>query len=87
MAEEQPKAVACPNCQEPAIRTGNEIACGPCDAIFVITKKQGAKVKQLGISERLDRLESEVFTEPAEPDETEPAEPAEPAEPESGGDI
>jgi len=79
----EPKATICPNCQQPAIRTGNEIACETCDATFVITKKQGAKVKQIGISERIDLLEKEVFAEksPAEP-ESEPIEP-EPTEPDN----
>lgn len=80
MAEPEQKAITCPNCQGPAIKTGNEIACETCDATFVITKKQGAKVKQLGIAERLDRLEDEVFAEPAEPEQAEP-------EPESDGVI
>ena len=50
MTEEQPKATAtsCPNCQGPAIRTGNEIHCEKCDATFVITKKQEAIVKEFG---------------------------------------
>ena len=73
MEESESKATICPNCQKPAIRTGNEIACENCDAIFVITKKQGAKVKQIGIAERLDLLEEEVFKEKPEPEpETEP---------------
>lgn len=68
MAESEPKAQNCPNCQQPAIRIGDEITCEPCDAIFVITKKQGARVKQIGIDERIGRLEDEVFKEKPEPE-------------------
>lgn len=42
------KAAFCPNCQKPALQTGNEITCEGCDAVFVVTQKQGAKVKELG---------------------------------------
>ncbi len=66
MNEENAKAVTCPNCQGPAIRTGSEIACEACDAIFVITRKQGAQVKQIGIAGRLDKLEKAVFVEKPE---------------------
>jgi uncharacterized Zn finger protein (UPF0148 family) len=84
MSEESSKAVNCPNCQGPAIRTGNEITCETCDATFVITKKQGAKVKTLGIDQRLKNLEDAVFVE----ETPEPVEPVEPVEPESeGGEI
>jgi len=71
MAEEKPKAVHCPNCQGPATRTGNEITCDACDAIFAITKKNGAKVKKLGPfqdhEERLKKIESRIFPEEPEP--------------------
>lgn len=52
---EQPKATSCPNCQQPAIRSGNEITCEACDAVFMVTKKQGAKVKELGPIEDHER--------------------------------
>lgn len=59
---EQKEAVVCPNCQQPATRIGNEITCEHCDAIFVVTQKNGAKVKTLGpiaaLAERVDKLES-----------------------------
>ena len=62
MTEEQPKATICPNCQKPAMRSGNEITCENCDAIFTITKKQEAKLKQVGAIEdlqgRVEKLES-----------------------------
>lgn len=62
MTDEKPTATKCPNCQQPAIRTGNEIACENCDATFIVTKKQGAKLKQIGPIEdheqRIKRLES-----------------------------
>ena len=71
MTEEKPKATKCPNCQQPAIRSGNEITCENCDATFVIRKKQGAKVKQIGTIEdhekRIEILESLIpDNEPAE---------------------
>lgn len=73
MPEEKPKAVQCPNCQGPAIRTGNEITCETCDATFMITKKDGAKVKKLGPiqdhEERLKKIEATIFTEEPEPQE------------------
>lgn len=77
MAEKQPKAIYCPNCQQLANMTGNEITCENCDAVFVITKKQGAKVKQIGQIEdheqRIARLEAS--DQPVEP--TKPTEPVE----------
>jgi len=78
MSEEKPKACVCPSCQQPALQTGNEIACEHCDAVFVVTKKQGAKLKQLGpiddLRQRVERLESlaqEVPEEKPEEDESE----------------
>lgn len=63
------KAISCPNCGKPAIRTGNEIACEHCDAEFVITKKQETQVKQFGKIEdhenRIAKLEAAASsTEP-----------------------
>lgn len=73
MPDEKSKAAFCPNCQQPAIRIGNEVTCGICDAIFVITKKNGAKVKKLGPIEdheqRLKTLESKILPEEPEPAE------------------
>jgi uncharacterized Zn finger protein (UPF0148 family) len=61
MSEQKPTVSFCPNCQQPAIRTGNEIYCEKCDTTFVFTEKKGAVVKQLGplerVNERLDRIE------------------------------
>lgn len=72
MAEEKPKGVSCPNCQGPAIRTGNEIACEACDAIFVITKMNGAKVRKLGPiqdhEDRLKKIEAKIFIDEPELD-------------------
>ncbi len=84
MAKE-PKKVNCPNCLGPAIKEGNEIACEVCDAVFVITKKEGAKVKQLGSFEdhgkRISLLEAEVFPEPESEEPVKPEELVEPEEP------
>lgn len=75
--EKETKGVFCVNCQQPAIRTGNEITCANCDAVFIITEKRGAKVKELGPIEDLNRrvsaLEGAGSSEPA-PVEPEPAE-------------
>lgn len=82
MAKE-PQKVSCPNCLGDAVREGNEITCETCDAVFTITKKEGAKVKQLGTMEdhekRISKLESIIPGQ--EPDLKGPAEPVEPEEP------
>jgi uncharacterized Zn finger protein (UPF0148 family) len=58
MDKEKPTISHCPNCQQPAIRTGNEIFCEQCDTTFTITQKQGATVKQIGpIDELRGRIE------------------------------
>ena len=71
--EQETKAAACPNCQKPAIRSGNEIACEICDAVFVITKKEGAKLKQVGafddLRNRMDRFEERFPEEKQPPDQ------------------
>ena len=71
MAEEKPETTFCPNCRQPAVRTGNEIACENCDAVFVITKKEGPKVKELGplkdLTKRVEILEAAQQTEPVNP--------------------
>lgn len=68
---EESKITFCPNCQQPATRTGNEIACESCDAVFVIKQKEGIKVKQVGpiedLRKRVERLESLVPGEEPEP--------------------
>jgi len=51
---EEKKAVACPNCNQPAIKQGNEIACENCDAVFTFSKT-GAKVKSVGKIDELDK--------------------------------
>jgi len=74
---DQPKATTCPNCQQPAIRVGNNITCESCDAVFVVTKKQGAKVKELGpIEDHEQRIQAlEGKQEPQKPkQEQEPTE-------------
>lgn len=80
MSEENGKSkiTFCPNCQQPAIRSGNDVTCEKCDAVFVITQKQGPKVKKLGpleeINQRLQRLETLLPGENLEPEaENDPA--------------
>lgn len=67
------KAMSCPNCSQPAMRTGNEITCENCDATFVITKKQGAKVKEFGqIQDHENRIQVlEKSVKPVEPQKPE----------------
>lgn len=77
MSEEKPQAIVCPNCQQLAIRTGNEIACENCDAIFTITKKQGAKVKQLGPIEDHEKRISALEHQDDQPDDSPEDTPAE----------
>ncbi|MBA7518485.1 hypothetical protein ES705_10555 [subsurface metagenome] len=71
MPEENPETTFCPNCRQPAVRTGNEIACENCDAVFVITKKEGPKIKQLGplkdLTKRVELLEAAQPTQPVDP--------------------
>jgi uncharacterized Zn finger protein (UPF0148 family) len=61
MSEQKSTVSTCPNCQQPAVRTGNEIFCEACDTTFAFTEKKGATVKRLGpleiVNERLDRIE------------------------------
>jgi uncharacterized Zn finger protein (UPF0148 family) len=61
MGEQKPTVSTCPNCQQPAVRTGSEIFCEACDTTFAFTEKKGATIKQLGplerVNERLDRIE------------------------------
>ena len=55
------KAISCPNCGKPAIKSDNEISCEHCDATFVFTKKVGIQLKEFGKFEdhenRLKKLE------------------------------
>jgi len=45
--EEKPKAAYCPNCNGPALKSGNEITCEKCDGVFTISRA-GVKVKSIG---------------------------------------
>lgn len=63
----EPEKAFCPNCQGEATKIGNEITCVKCDVIFTFNKKGEPKVKQIGIAERLDRLEQAVLSQKAEP--------------------
>ena len=65
MTEGRKSIRQCPNCGKPAIYAGNEIACEQCDSIFTVTEKQAAKVKSIGIEERLKKCEDKLF--PPEP--------------------
>lgn len=57
MNEQEAKASFCPSCQGLAMKTGNEIACESCDAVFIITKKDGARVKEMGpIADHEERI-------------------------------
>ena len=80
MANENKKAAFCPNCQSPAVRSGDEITCERCDATYKITKTGAAKVRQTGrlesIEQRLGILEeaADQGQEPG-PEESGPEEP------------
>jgi len=71
MAKDKKQAF-CPNCNRPVIREGNEIVCESCDAVFKITKTDGARVKKTGtledIQNRLAKVESEIFPSDPEPE-------------------
>ena len=54
---EEPKKISCPNCLGEAMKEGNKIICETCDAIFTYTKTGGAKVKEIG---RLDNIEKRL---------------------------
>lgn len=74
----KPKPAFCPNCSKPALKTGNEIVCENCDAVFTITKT-GAKVKSIGpIEDHEDRIaaleqKTGIIQEPAPAPEPTPA--------------
>jgi len=86
------KITFCPNCQQPAVRSGNEITCEKCDATFTITKKDGAKVKETGRIEKIEfdiaELRAQIFPDTAdEPEPESEPKPADEQEPdESEGD-
>jgi len=75
---EEKKAVACPNCNQPAIKQGNEIACENCDAVFTFSKT-GAKVKSVGkideLDKRLTALEEKQNAQQPAPNQNESGEP------------
>ena len=83
----EPEKAVCPNCSGEETKIGNEITCVKCDAIYVFNKKSEVKVKQIGIAERLDRLEqlitrgTYIHPEPAPASESAPE-----PEAESGND-
>lgn len=67
--ELKPKPAHCPNCDQSAIRIGNEITCETCDAIFVVNKKGESRVKEIGILDRLKSVEQKIDKLlPAEPE-------------------
>lgn len=85
---EEPKEIYCPNCLgQHAIKEGNKIICETCDATFTLTKTGGAKLKQIGrlddIEKRLDHVESLL---PGQEPEPEPEPDNEPEEPSILGD-
>ena len=69
---EEPKKISCPNCSGIAIKEGNKIICESCDATFTYTKTGGAKLKEIGrldnIEKRLDRVESLLPGQEPEPE-------------------
>lgn len=76
---EELKKTSCPNCLGPAIKEGNKIICENCDATFTYTKTGGAKVKEIGRLENLEkRMEHvESLLPGQEPDPVESDEPEE----------
>lgn len=78
---EEPKQITCPNCLGQAIKEGNKIICEICDATFTFTKTGGAKVKEIGrldnLEKRMERVESRLPGQEPEPEpEPEPEEPS-----------
>lgn len=69
---EKPKQTNCPNCLEPAIKEGNKIICETCDATFTFTRTGGAKVKEIGrldnLEKRMDRVENLLPGQEPEPE-------------------
>lgn len=73
MPEDKKQATLCPNCQQPAIKQGNQIICEKCDATFEIRKTGAAKVKELGRIEKIEKDIAEIKTQlPAQEPEPEP---------------
>jgi len=78
---EEPKRINCPNCLGQAIKEGNKIICETCDATFTYTKTGGAKLKEIGrldnIEKRMDRIESLLPGQEPEPEpDDKPEEPS-----------
>lgn len=75
---EDPKKISCPGCAGIAVKEGDKIICETCDATFTITKTGGAKLKEIGrldnIEKRLDHVESLLPGQEPEPVEDEPEE-------------
>lgn len=65
-----PEKAICPNCQQEAIKDGDEIVCEHCDATFKVTRTGGARVRQIGrlnsLEERVARLEMSLPTDEPE---------------------
>lgn len=64
-----PEKVQCPNCMEPAEKSGNKITCVACDSVLTVTRTGGAKLVDAGwkakIEERLGVLEVGLADDPA----------------------
>lgn len=76
--------VQCPNCLEPAEKSGNKITCVTCDAVFEIKRTGAANVVKLGEVEalkgRVSAIEALLAPEP-EPTPADVEEPEETEEP------
>ena len=59
--------IPCPNCLEPAEKSGNKIICQACDSTFVITKTGGAKVKEIGWKENIENRVKKIEENQAGP--------------------
>ena len=72
----------CPNCGSPADRNGNEVTCEACDSVFIVKKKGGASVKEVGrlakIEARLNDIEAVLpgQIDPPDPPEEIPDDPS-----------
>ena len=73
---DEPTKISCPNCSKDAIKEGNKITCETCDATFTITKTGGARVKESGrldnIEKRLENVEGRLPGEEPDPANLEP---------------
>ena len=65
--------VQCPNCLQPAEKTGNKITCTACDSVLTVTRTGGAKVVEAGWKEKLEKRVGflEALLPSGSPDETE----------------